>query len=159
MASSGSLKVISRPKPQGWATFDFPSCWTTSEVPELFTIAVFTSTQRWLFCSAGASEDVTWELVYREEVARLYGVTATLLVRTLPGHEEDSEYLLGVVHEKFASLVRPYARSGLIAPCRLFFCPPSNTRLIDTAATGPDARWLVTNLEESDLDLANSAGD
>jgi len=140
------------------ATFDFSSYRTTSKAPELFAVALFTPTQGRLFCSADASsEDVApEELAHREKVARLYVVTASSLVRTLPGHEEDSEYILGVVHEKFAPLVRPYARGTPIAPCRLFFYPPSNTEVIDTAATGPGARWLVTNLEESDLELVRS---
>ena len=141
-----------------WATFDFSSYQTTSEAPELFAVALFTPTQGRLFCSADASsEEVTpEELVHREKVARLYAVTTTSLVRTLPGHEEDSEYILGVIHEKFAPLVGQYAGGTPIAPCRLFFYPPSNTEVIDTAATDPDAKWLVTNLGESDLELVRS---
>jgi ribosomal protein S18 acetylase RimI-like enzyme len=142
-----------------WVTFDFSNYHSTPEVPELFTVAIFTPIQGRLFCSADASpEDVTpEELIHREKVARLYAITATSLVRTLPGHEKDSEYLLGVVHEKFAPLVKPYAGGAPIAPCRLFFYPPSNTEVISTATTGPDAsRWLVTDLEESDLELVRS---
>jgi ribosomal protein S18 acetylase RimI-like enzyme len=156
--TQGHLTPQPDPYLKVWATFDFSSYRTTSEVPELFAIAVFTPNQGRLFCSADASpEDVTpEELVYREKVTKLYAVTATSLVRTLPGHEEDSEYLLGVVHEKFAPLVRPYARGGPIAPCRLFFHPPSNTKVIDAIATSPGARWLVTSLEESDLELVQS---
>lgn len=142
-----------------WATFDFSNYQSTSEVPELFTIAVFTPIQGRLFCSADTSpEDVTAEeLIHREKVTRLYAVTATSLVRTLPGHREDSEYLLGVIHERFIPLVEPYAGGRSITPYRLFLYHPSNTEVTDTTATGPDAtKWLVTNLEESDLELVRS---
>lgn len=152
--------LTSQPDPylKAWATFDF-NYRSTSEVPKLFTVAVFTPIQGRLFCSADTSpEDVTAEeLIHRERVVRLYVVTATSLIQTLPGHEEDSEYLLGVVHEKFFPLVKPYAGDAPTPPYRLFFCPPPDTEAINTTVTGPDtSRWLVTGLEESDLELVRS---
>lgn len=144
---------------KAWATFDFSNSRSTSEVPKLFTVAVFTPIQGRLFCSADTSpEDVTAEeLIHRKRVVRLYVVTATSLIQTLPGHEEDSEYLLGVVHEKFFPLVKPYAGDAPTPPYRLFFCPPPDTEVIKTTVTGPDtSRWLVTGLEESDLELVRS---